>query len=111
MPSTIRQGFTFQRADIQRAKSAAAAAGLSTNEWMRRALRAALDGSSATASPTGTAGVDLTTASAMADRLAGLLDRADAAQSQQASAAELLQKIGSGFNSLLGRYQAAAPKA
>lgn len=44
MSSSIRQGFTFPRADIQRAKTAADIVGVSMNEWMRRAVRAALDG-------------------------------------------------------------------
>jgi len=86
-------------------KRNAAGQGVSVSEYLRRAALAAKPTASASAS------VD----PAIAQRLADLLDRMEAAaetDSQgRADALALISKAGNGFHSLLARYQAAAPKA
>lgn len=68
MSSSIRQGFTFPRSDIQRAKTAAATSGMSMNEWMRRTVRAALDGPTPTAKAS-VGALDTSSLDAIAQRL------------------------------------------
>lgn len=91
MSSSIRQGFTFPRADIQRAKTAADVVGVSMNEWMRRAVRAALDGPATTAQASVAAGgaLDTSALDAVAERLGEQIND--------------LARIGSGFRKIEDR--------
>lgn len=86
-------------------KRNAAGQGVSVSEYLRRAALGAKPSAAASTS------VD----PAIAQRLADLLDRIEAAtetDSQgRAEALALISKAGNGFASLLTRYQAAAPKA
>jgi hypothetical protein len=86
-------------------KRLAAGQGVSVSEYLRRAALGAKPTAAASAS------VD----PAIAQRLADLLARIEAVTETDSQGRTevlaLLNKAGAGFNSLLTRYQAAAPKA
>jgi hypothetical protein len=116
MTTSIRQGFVFERADIQRAKTAAAQEGLSMNEWMRRAVRAAFNGPKLN-TQTSDAAFDTSALDAIAQRLADLLGRgeADAAASrtiatQIGGQIEQLSKVGSGLRAIEDRMASGTMK-
>jgi hypothetical protein len=108
-----QQSFIIDHADLIRARAAAKTGGQSLNAWMRAAIRQALDGPSAAAT-TQPSCYDLTIATRMDESMARMVDavaRIEAASALESETLALLNKAGNGFNNLLAKYQAAAPKA
>jgi hypothetical protein len=104
MTAIIRQGFALDRADLARAKLAAASAHQSLNAWVRDAIRAHL--APAASTPQAPAADPADTA-----RLAALIDRFGEHVAGGEQVVSDLKRAGMGLTRIADRLAPAAPRA